>query len=134
MALTYFPEEAESDLALAMKAELVNLDAATPTSRIALDSLPVILGRASDADIRVADRWISRHHCEISEIGDTLVVRDLESRHGTFVNGKCVAESHLLPGDRLSVGLSRFEVRYRRRKRHRLAAVDHQTGGRILDL
>jgi pSer/pThr/pTyr-binding forkhead associated (FHA) protein len=111
-----------------MKAELVSLGPLTPPLRIALGSLPAILGRGSGADIRLDDRWISRIHCEISEISGTLVVRDLESRHGTFVNGQHVAEAHLLPGDRLSVGLTSFEVKYRRRKRNRVAGVEDEVG------
>jgi pSer/pThr/pTyr-binding forkhead associated (FHA) protein len=111
-----------------MKAELVSLGPLTPTLRTTLDSLPAILGRGSDADIRLGDRWISRIHCEISEISGTLVVRDLESRHGTLVNGQYVAEAHLLPGDRLTVGLTSFEVKYRRRKRNRLTGGEDEVG------
>ncbi len=57
----------------------------------------------------------SRRHCEIDQIGGTLVVRDIGSRNGTFVNGKQVIQAHLLPEARLTVGLSSFEVHYRRK-------------------
>ena len=70
----------------------------------------------------VASR-VSRVHCEISEINGTLLVRDLGSRNGTAVNGEYVKEAHLLPGDRLTVGLTKFEVRYKRRQSSSTASV-----------
>jgi pSer/pThr/pTyr-binding forkhead associated (FHA) protein len=45
-----------------------------------------------------------------------LVVRDLDSRNGTTVNGQYIKEAHLLPGDRLRVGLTSFKVWYKRRQ------------------
>jgi pSer/pThr/pTyr-binding forkhead associated (FHA) protein len=100
-----------------MKAKLIGLGNCGPKTRIVLDKLPVVIGRNPEADVRVNDRWISRVHCEISEISGTLLVRDLDSRNGTAVNGQYIKEAHLLPGDRLTVGLTSFEVRYKCRQR-----------------
>ena len=72
---------------IAMKAKLIGLNSDGPKIRISLDKLPVVLGRNPDADVLLDDRWISRVHCEISEINGTLVVRDLGSQNGTLVNG-----------------------------------------------
>jgi pSer/pThr/pTyr-binding forkhead associated (FHA) protein len=83
---------------------------------LVLKQLPATVGRSSKADVRLTDRWVSRIHCEISEINGTLVVRDLESSNGTSVNGQYVEEALLLPGDRLTLGISSFHVRYQRRK------------------
>ena len=52
---------------------------------------------------------------EIDEIAGTLVVRDLGSTHGTFVNGLEVTEAHLMPGDKLTIGLSNFLTQYKKR-------------------
>jgi len=41
-------------------------------------------------------------------------VRDLDSMQGTFVNGFHIAQSHLLPGDGLTVGALRLRVLYER--------------------
>jgi len=108
-----------------MKATLVNTDVSMAKRRIGLDRLPATIGRGSHADVRLVDRCASRVHCEISELNGTLVVRDLESRNGTFVNGQCVEESLLLPGDRLTVGSSRFEVQYERRKRRKSMSAEN---------
>jgi pSer/pThr/pTyr-binding forkhead associated (FHA) protein len=95
-----------------MKAKLIGLGNYGPKAPIVLDKLPVVIGRNPDADVRLDDRWASRVHCGISEIDGTLLVRDLDSRHGTVVNGRYIKEAQLLPGDHLTVGLTSFEVRY----------------------
>jgi pSer/pThr/pTyr-binding forkhead associated (FHA) protein len=99
-----------------MKVKLIGLDDCGPKIRLVLSKLPVVIGRNPEADVRVDDRWISRVHCEISEINGTLIVRDLDSRNGTLVNGQYIKEAHLMPGDRLTVGLTSFEVNYKRRQ------------------
>jgi pSer/pThr/pTyr-binding forkhead associated (FHA) protein len=100
-----------------MKIRLLSRTPAMSEESTVLAKLPAVLGRNPDADVRLDDSWASRAHCEISEISGTLLVRDLESRNGTLVNGQYVTEAHLLPGDRLTVGLTSFEIQYRRRRR-----------------
>jgi pSer/pThr/pTyr-binding forkhead associated (FHA) protein len=75
---------------------------------LSLSDLPVTIGRGAEAHITVADRWVSRQHCEISEIDGTVVVRDLGSSHGTHVNGQRIDETTLHSGDRLGIGLTSF--------------------------
>jgi len=78
-----------------------------------LTSKKTILGRRPDCDLRIPTRDVSRRHCEIGpgEKRSELVVRDLGSSNGTFVNDKRVAETMLKPGDRLTVGPVTFVVR-----------------------
>ncbi len=97
-----------------MKVLLTGLPPLVPMVQISLDKLPAVFGRNPDSDVRLGDRWTSRRHCEISEINGTLVVRDLDSCNGTLVNGQHITEAHLMPGDRLTVGLTSFDVRYKR--------------------
>jgi pSer/pThr/pTyr-binding forkhead associated (FHA) protein len=106
-----------------MKAKLIGLDNSGRKPRIVLDRLPVVIGRNPEADVRLDDRWVSRVYTEISEINGTLVVRDLDSRNGTLVNGLHIKEAHLLPGDRLTVGLTGFEVQYTRQRDKLLAGI-----------
>jgi pSer/pThr/pTyr-binding forkhead associated (FHA) protein len=107
-----------------MKSALVSIDVSMPERRIGLDRLPTTVGRGWHADVRLVDRCASRVHCEISEINGTLVVRDLKSKNGTSVNGQYVEEALLLPGDRLKVGISRFEVQYERRRPEQRMGVE----------
>lgn len=86
---------------------------------VALDKLPVIVGRSAQADVRLDDQWVSRVHCKISELNGTLIVRDLDSRNGTLVNGEYIQEAHLSPGDRLTVGTTSFEACYKPGKANR---------------
>ena len=78
----------------------------------ALQKLPAIVGRDESADVQLADPWTSHRHCEIDQIGDVLVVRDLGSKNGVFINHHRVRESHVLSGDRLTIGRTEVTVRY----------------------
>lgn len=77
-----------------------------------LERLPLVIGRSAAADIQLDDRWVSRQHCKVDVKEGVVVVRDLESRHGTLVNDKPITESKLFPGDTLSIGLSRLVACY----------------------
>lgn len=106
-----------------IKVRLVSVHAWMPEFSIVLDGLPAIVGRSPHVDVHLDDQWVSRVHCEIDQISGTLVVRDLESRNGTLVNGEHIQEAHLLPGDRLTVGMTSLEVRYKHGKTGRLTPV-----------
>ena len=95
-----------------MKAELIRAD--LPGFRISLEELPVTVGRGSDVELRLNDPYVSHYHCKIDQIGGTLLVRDLGSKNGTFVNGAYVTESHVMPGDCLTIGKTHFLAQYER--------------------
>jgi transcriptional regulator with GAF, ATPase, and Fis domain len=71
------------------------------------------LGRDQANDVHLRDIATSRHHCAIEARDGRLLLRDLESRHGTFVNGVPVGERFLEHGDRVTMGASLFLVRLR---------------------
>ncbi|MBW3595916.1 MAG: FHA domain-containing protein [Planctomycetes bacterium] len=71
---------------------------------------PAVVGRSERADVHLTDPWVSRIHCVISERDGELVVRDLESRHGVYVNEERVSQGTLHPGDTVLIGASRFRV------------------------
>ncbi len=76
---------------------------------------PLVIGRAQEADIHVTDIWASRRHCELDDQDGHLVLRDLNSRHGTLVNGRPVERSaELSPGDEIAIGLTKFTVHWKR--------------------
>jgi predicted component of type VI protein secretion system len=67
--------------------------------------LPTVIGRSPDATVKVPSSLVSRRHCEIYRSGKELVVRDLGSVNGTFVNGERIDEPTLLfEDDLLGVG------------------------------
>ena len=63
------------------------------------------IGRHNDCQIRIRSSQVSRRHCELLEEGNKLILRDLGSSNGTFVNGKRVLGHQTLePGDVLTIG------------------------------
>lgn len=95
-----------------MRVKLLVHNAVTRPNELVLHQFPLVIGRGAESDILLEDRWVSRRHCQIEERDGLLVVRDLGSRHGTLVNNAPVAESPLLPGDTLRVGLSTLVADY----------------------
>ena len=97
----------------AVKLHLVCQDNLAFPREIDVDQFPVELGRGQNVNIQIDDRWLSRRHCtlDLDEAG-LLVVRDLGSRHGTFVNGEQITERRLRPGDELCIGLSHFVAEF----------------------
>ncbi|HUR50549.1 MAG TPA: DUF3662 and FHA domain-containing protein [Mycobacteriales bacterium] len=77
----------------------------TDPERVVLLTRPVtVVGRGTDADLRLADTGVSRSHAELRIDGDAVRVVDLESTNGTLVNGHRVREAALADGDRLDIG------------------------------
>ncbi|HWM85524.1 MAG TPA: GGDEF domain-containing protein [Kofleriaceae bacterium] len=64
----------------------------------------IVLGRGAGADIRLVDEGISRFHCRIRAKVDHLVVEDLQSRNGTFLNGQRIDLRQLEDGDKIQIG------------------------------
>jgi pSer/pThr/pTyr-binding forkhead associated (FHA) protein len=91
---------------------LVYVDDGDPIQEVVLRGSAAVIGRGPTARVCSPDPEISRRHCEIYPLNGRLVVRDLRSTNGTFVNGVRVAEALLLPGDRLTLGATRLRVRY----------------------
>ena len=72
------------------------------------------LGRKPDNDISIPDESASRKHAEIFCQEDTLVISDLESTNGTFVNRERIAEPRALrSGDQVRIGKHVAMVSYR---------------------
>jgi pSer/pThr/pTyr-binding forkhead associated (FHA) protein len=69
-----------------------------------------VLGRHADCDIRLNNEGISRRHAEIVVTGDGLLVRDIGSSNGTFVNGEKIEEKTLKVGDEVRFDALRFLV------------------------
>lgn len=70
-----------------------------------------LIGRAEDCHLRPPSEGISRHHCALSVEPPHLVLRDMGSSNGTFINdARVVAAVELNSGDILKVGAIEFEV------------------------
>ena len=69
-----------------------------------LNLSPVTLGREADCDIILSDRNVSRHHARLSIEPDGVVITDLASANGTFVNSQPVGSQLLKHLDIIQVG------------------------------
>lgn len=69
---------------------------------------PVVIGRQQDCDISVASEEISRRHAQVKPTADGLMVEDLGSANGTFINGKRVQTGLMRPGEELRLDTIRF--------------------------
>src|SRR2546423_13519183 len=63
------------------------------------------VGRVEDNTFQIPETSISSHHAEILLRGSDIVVKDLNSTNGTFINGEKVTEAVLKPGQILRLGM-----------------------------
>lgn len=83
---------------------------ATATLRVPPDSVTLV-GRQQGCQIRIVSSLVSRRHCELAESDGQLIVRDLGSSNGTYVNGvKIAGPTALEPGSALVIGSVVFRV------------------------
>ena len=93
-----------------MSYRLIAVSGPLAGTTLALGGEPVTLGRDRTSTLHLRDLAASRQHCVIEPAGEGFRLRDLESRHGTFVNSLPVRARDLQPGDRITVGESLFLV------------------------
>jgi sigma-B regulation protein RsbU (phosphoserine phosphatase) len=74
------------------------------TRQVLVDRTPFSIGRRETNDLRLAGSEVSREHAVIDEDGGHYVLRDLESRYGTFVNDAQVTRHVIASGDRIRLG------------------------------
>jgi putative nucleotidyltransferase with HDIG domain len=63
------------------------------------DGETVLIGRGDGCQLQILDAGLSRRQCELRRDGERLVLRDLESRNGTWVNGVRIKETTIRHGD-----------------------------------
>jgi Nif-specific regulatory protein len=80
-------------------------------STFTLGPTPVLLGRLAESGLQLRDLAVSRQHCVVTLDGERCVLKDLDSRHSTFVNGVPIRERVLASGDLINVGSSLFLFR-----------------------
>ena len=80
-------------------------------SRYSLDTPVTVLGRGSDADVRLSDPGVSRRHVQVQTMGDRVRVVDLGSTNGTLVGGRRVVSADLANGESFVLGRTTVTVR-----------------------
>ena len=77
---------------------------------IAFDGRPLTIGRGPDNGLVIRDGRASRHHARIDGRRGSLVLTDLGSTNGSFVNDRRVESVALGAGDRVRIGTTAFVV------------------------
>jgi hypothetical protein len=68
------------------------------------------VGRVEDNTFHIADGSVSSHHAEIILRGSDVVIKDLNSTNGTFINNERVTETVLKPGQTLRFGQVELKI------------------------
>lgn len=68
------------------------------------------VGRVEDNTFQIADPSVSSHHAEIVLKGSDLLIRDIGSTNGTFINGEKITEAVLQPGQTLRFGQVELKI------------------------
>ena len=69
-----------------------------------------LIGRNADCDLQIDSNGISKNHCRLVVDNGEITVEDLNSRNGTFVDGRKIVKSPVRPGQKISVNKSLIEI------------------------
>jgi len=94
-----------------VKVSLVMVKADGSAKDFPINRLPLVIGRDPSVKFRIPISAVSRRHCEIFSDDGDLLVRDMGSSNGTYVNGLKKRETELASGDLLTIGGIVFVVR-----------------------
>jgi pSer/pThr/pTyr-binding forkhead associated (FHA) protein len=90
---------------------LHRLGAVGVAQELCLSHFPFVIGRRKDSDGHLPFAFISRTHCQFTCVENRVLVQDLESYNGTFVNGKRVTEPVAVKdGDEITLGPISFRL------------------------
>jgi pSer/pThr/pTyr-binding forkhead associated (FHA) protein len=83
------------------------------TRELRVRSAEIIIGRLRGCNIRIPSASVSRRHCRLQLQNAVLLIEDLNSSNGTYLNGvRVFGVLEVTPGDRGTVGPVTFEVHY----------------------
>ena len=91
--------------AIPRPAALVVINPSGNRNKVLIGATPFQMGRQSENDLTLRDNRISRAHARIV-YDNGYYIEDLESRHGTFVNGERVTRRVLRSSDRIEFGFA----------------------------
>ncbi len=103
---------------------LIGVGGASEGQTFVLSDAVCVIGRDFGCHVQVRDVTVSRRHSELRREGQKVVLRDLDSRSGTFVNGHLSSQRTLAHGDLIQVGSAVFLFAAERDRADRSAIAD----------
>ena len=94
-----------------MNVTLVTVDSEGQTRDAVMKRARFLIGRREGCDIRIPIASVSREHCELRVEEGKLMVRDMGSSNGTYVNRQRIQEQEVNAGDLIAVGPAVFVAR-----------------------
>lgn len=110
ISIPYLNGNTKKRLLKAPPKEGLVLRSAAVNSPVVLNGSKTTIGRLPDNTVPIEDGSISLHHCEIVNRNGEVVVKDLGSTMGTFLDGERIVEGTLKAGQMLRVGNVEFHV------------------------
>ena len=98
-----------SERAVAKEAALVVIYGMELGRKYNLDQATVIIGRSSKCEVQVDQESVSRNHAKIITTDQSIILRDLGSTNGTYVNDQLIDEYVLKDGDLVKIGRTIFK-------------------------
>lgn len=74
-----------------------------------LEAANSVIGRSSKADVQIDQESVSRNHAKIINTGKSMILRDLGSTNGTYVNDQLIDEYVMRDGDFIKIGRTIFK-------------------------
>jgi pSer/pThr/pTyr-binding forkhead associated (FHA) protein len=88
------------------------VEGANAGETVSLDEAPILVGRGSDAAIRLDDDYVSTRHARIASSGDQWFVEDLGSTNGTYIGSHRLTQPTTLQlGSKVRIGKTTLELR-----------------------
>lgn len=72
---------------------------------VAIANFPFRIGRQAGNELTLRDSRVSRQQAQITDVGGTMVLEDMGSSHGTFVNGEKILRHELKVSDQIDFGV-----------------------------
>jgi sigma-B regulation protein RsbU (phosphoserine phosphatase) len=72
---------------------------------VAISIFPFRIGRQAGNELTLRDSRVSRQQAQITDVNGTMVLEDMGSRHGTFVNGEKILRHELKVSDQIDFGV-----------------------------
>jgi hypothetical protein len=95
-------------------------DEQNPMTKLILPKISNVIGRDESSDLTLANPEVSRRHCIMQVTDRGVMVKDLDSSNGTYVNGYPLTDGYINRGDRVSLGSYELTLHIEKNRGHKV--------------